>query len=361
MTANAPTEIDLWREPERQRIVRLCTAITGDRNAAEDLAQETLLEAWRNAHKLHDPAGADKWLAAIARNVCRRWGRKRGGDLALTPLSDDIADYELDLDRAELTELLDRALAQLPPATREVVVARFVHDSPHAEIAARFGLSEDAVSMRISRGKVVLRRVLAEELGDEPDDGWRETRVWCTECGRHKLEMRREPAPDALVVRCRSCEPGVVPGSVFRFDNPLFARLLDDVVRPASILRRVVNWSAEYFDARRDDVACTFCGRRATLRPYDRGAQWHSVHRRGLVARCAACGEQASSSVSAIALAQPEVRAFRREHARIRTLPVRETSFANVDAFAVRHENVLGTARIEVFFARDTLRVLAVA
>ena len=37
----------LWRESERRRLVRLCATISGDRDAAEDLAQETLLEAWR--------------------------------------------------------------------------------------------------------------------------------------------------------------------------------------------------------------------------------------------------------------------------------------------------------------------------
>jgi DNA-directed RNA polymerase specialized sigma24 family protein len=72
----------LWLDAQRRRLVRLCAGISGDHGAAEDLAQETLLEAWRNRHKLHDPAGADRWLAAIARNVCRRWASSRGRDVA---------------------------------------------------------------------------------------------------------------------------------------------------------------------------------------------------------------------------------------------------------------------------------------
>jgi Sigma-70 region 2 len=63
----------LWHDGQRRPLVRLCAVLTGDRDAAEDLAQETLLEAWRNAHKLHDPSGAERWVAAIARptlNVC---------------------------------------------------------------------------------------------------------------------------------------------------------------------------------------------------------------------------------------------------------------------------------------------------
>src|SRR5215212_1675680 len=113
----------LWREPERRRrLVRLCATISGDRNAAEDLAQETLLEAWRNAHKLHDPAGADRWLAAIARNVCLRWARRRPREV---PLREEA----VELLRDEVGDLL----ALVPPATRAVLEYRYVHDLPHAE------------------------------------------------------------------------------------------------------------------------------------------------------------------------------------------------------------------------------------
>jgi RNA polymerase sigma-70 factor (ECF subfamily) len=73
---------DLALHAERARLVHLCAYLTGNNDAAEDLAQETLVEAWRHAHKLHDPSGRDRWLAAIARNVCRRWLRARGRELA---------------------------------------------------------------------------------------------------------------------------------------------------------------------------------------------------------------------------------------------------------------------------------------
>jgi RNA polymerase sigma-70 factor (ECF subfamily) len=99
--------------------------------------------------------------------------------------ADDL-DMEVELERHELAELLDRALGLLPTTTRRVLVERYVHDSPHAEIAARLGLSADAVSMRLTRGKLLLRRALTAELREEataygfydPDtDGWQETRV----------------------------------------------------------------------------------------------------------------------------------------------------------------------------------------
>ena len=98
-------------------------------------------------HKLHDPAGRAQWLSAIARNVCLRWARRRSQAVTrfapldaevdpVTPrleeeLANDI-DLERDLEREELITLLDRALALLPPATRTVLIEKYVHESPLA-------------------------------------------------------------------------------------------------------------------------------------------------------------------------------------------------------------------------------------
>src|ERR687885_2870538 len=68
-------ETELQRD--RARVVRLCGSLTGDWDAAEDLAQETLLVAWRNLHKLYAPELRFKWLAGIARNICRAWMQRQ--------------------------------------------------------------------------------------------------------------------------------------------------------------------------------------------------------------------------------------------------------------------------------------------
>src|SRR5579872_1101343 len=65
----------------RPRLVRLCAYLSGDADAAEDLAQESLLEAWRHAETLRDQAAWDAWVAGIARNVCRRWRRRARREL----------------------------------------------------------------------------------------------------------------------------------------------------------------------------------------------------------------------------------------------------------------------------------------
>ena len=66
------------------------------------------------------------------------------------------------------------------------------------------------------------------------------------------------------------------------------------------------------------------------------------------------------SSVSGLALAVPGARAFRRDHPRVRALPVQEVDAAGVPGLVIRYENVLGSAGVAVVFDRDTLRVLDV-
>jgi hypothetical protein len=78
-----------------------------------------------------------------------------------------------------------------------------------------------------------------------------------------------------------------------------------------------------------------------------------------LFAECPRCGEQAWSSIAALALARPELASFRRDHARLRLLPVGEVDTGGVPALVVRYESLLGSAGADVVFERDTLRVLA--
>src|SRR4051794_3709983 len=188
---------------EWPRLVRLCAHFTGDRDAAEDLAQETLIEAWRHQDRVYDWQGYSSWLSAIARNLSLRWVRQRGREQARLVMSIDSApdrsarveelpadqpDFTIDLERAELADLLDRALALLPAESRRVLVEKYIDDLPLGEIAGRLGLSTGAVAVRLHRGRLALRRVLSTDLrpaaagyglGAPADDGWQETRIWC--------------------------------------------------------------------------------------------------------------------------------------------------------------------------------------
>ena len=104
-------------------ILRYCLRHTPTRECAEDAAQETFLNCVRHidayAHRGHFRA----WLYKIASNVCADiYRRARPAE----ELPDEAAE-ERGYERAELKTDLERALARLPEAQRELLLLRYAH------------------------------------------------------------------------------------------------------------------------------------------------------------------------------------------------------------------------------------------
>ncbi len=289
------------------------------------------------------------------------------------PEQPDDFDLEVALERDELATLLDRALMLLPAETRAVLVERYIHESPHAEIAARLGLTEGAVKVRVQRGRIALRRLLNTDsradaatfgLVTAPPGAWQETRIWCPDCGQRRLVGRfSRESGGACQLRCPACH--AAPGTYLtntRFDA--FAReLLDGVKGYRPTLNRIMAWADAYFQrglAQRA-VPCPDCGQALPLHlrmsPLDPPAL-QSV--RGVHAHCPACGFLTSQGLGNITLTLPESRRFWREHQRIRLLPTREAVVAGTIALVRRLESVTDRAALDVLIDRETYRVLAI-
>lgn len=371
---------------ERARLVRLCARLTGDPHVAEDLAQEALLLAWRQAKTLRDPARRPEWLAGIARNRCRHWLRRQrlerarfvqspspnGDSITLDQWVADEFDLELELERHELANLLDRALALLPPATREVLVRRYVDESPHAAIAERLGLSEGAVAMRLNRGKLLLKRVLTTELPQEAaayglapttPDRWQETRIWCPACGTRKL-LGRFFAGSDLQLDCPACFTGVrVPAVRSKLAEQVWGINLAETLRGVKGYKPACNRLFTALDrcfrpaSAGPVVRCPRCKQRAVLRISP--DTFHEHHDIQVV--CRHCDQATGiSTLIAVMLARLEGQAFWREHGRLRSLPQREIEHAGSPAIAASLTSVTGNARLDVIFARDSLMVLGI-
>lgn len=167
---NIPLMID------RTRLIKLCTLLTSHPEAAEDLAQEVMLEVWRHLHELRNPERFQQWTTGIARNICRRWLYQYGREQTQTgklhafyseqseeQLADEY-DIEVELERKELIALLDRPLALLPPETRHILLERYVQESSLATVAERLETNREVVAMRLHRGKLLLKRLLLKEM-----------------------------------------------------------------------------------------------------------------------------------------------------------------------------------------------------
>lgn len=366
--------------------MRLCARLTGDIEAAEDLAQETLYEAWRHIHRLHTPAGREQWLSAIARHVCRRWARRRGQELTYVVQADHATvqpngqpdergapdlDLELILERHELAELLDRALALLPPETRTILVAHYVDDLPQAEIAARLGVSASLVKARVHRGKRLLRRALtthflrdaaAYGLVDVGDP--QETRIWCPYCGQSHLSgvfrggIFRLTCPHCAVIH----ERGSTVAQCWT-EHPIMAPVLQSVTGYKPALSRLMGWADAYYrrGLRERRVPCLDCGRLTPLHaglpldapPLRRAAS--AVH-----VRCAACGAGYGEILTALALYTPDGQRFWRAHPRIRMIPERAVEAEGRAALVTSFESVSGQGRLDVVSVCETLELMGI-
>lgn len=369
---------DWWSEAEVRRVTRLCARITGDPTAADDLAQETLLEAWRIRDRLVDPSGSSPWLDAIARHVCRRWrvagARRRSQELSaeLPPEHpsfterDELSDL---LEKEELADLLDRALGLLPAETRVALVARYADELGTTDIAQRLRLSPEAVSMRLTRGRARIRQLLETDLRDEPvaqawvtrhGVAWRTIRVACAICGSASSSMRRDPRAGVVQARCDRCDPGGLSSS-WSMDNPALRPHLTAVSRPSAVLARMAAWSHAWWP---DAIAagrapCTRCGASVDVRTYDRPYEDPRVGR-GWHASCTACGEVLSTSLLGLALTCPETRALRDRRPRAHAVPTRRTDYAGRPALVIGVRDEASGDRVELLVDDATVRPLGV-
>jgi RNA polymerase sigma-70 factor (sigma-E family) len=146
-------------------LVRLAFGLTGDRWAAEDIAQATLARAfvaWRRVRRADDP---DAYLRRILVNTSnRRFRRRRVAEQPGDPPETAIeGPADLVGERAALLA----ALRQLPPRQRAVVVLRYWEDLTDTQIGATLGCSPGTVRSQLSRALAKLREDPALGEGGE--------------------------------------------------------------------------------------------------------------------------------------------------------------------------------------------------
>ncbi len=371
---------------ERARLVALCAHLTGHVDAAEDLAQQTLFEAWRNEHKLRDPSARTQWLAGIARNLCLNWARRRGRELALIApdlgaekprlpglqeeLPDEL-DLEIELERHELAQLLDRAMALLPPETRAVLVHHYIEGSPHAEIAERLQATEGAVRVRLHRGKLALRRVLLEDFGEEArsygllgadGDDYHETCIWCPGCGTRRLVGRFSPGSGELALRC----PGCQPDPAFHLAETrltAFPEVFGHLTRIKPAYLRLMEFSDRTTREalQTGTIGCASCGH---INPLQRGMpahfppEWSETP--GIHVTCARCGWTSWWALGGLVFQSRDVREFWRDHPRLYGLPARKIEAHGRPAVVWSMRSLTDSAGLDLVSSLDTFELLAV-
>ncbi len=144
------------------RVYAICLRIAGDRAAAEDLAQETFVRAWRKLGAYEPGTNFPAWIAKVAvntalsdrRSVSRREARETTRETLPEP--GEKGEVATSGERMDL----ERAIASLPPAARRVFVLHDVEGYRHREIAAMLGLSTGTTKAQLHRARAALRKDL---------------------------------------------------------------------------------------------------------------------------------------------------------------------------------------------------------
>lgn len=369
---------------DRPRLVRLCRTLTGDRDLAEDLAQETMLIGWRAQHTLRVPEKRAQWLDGIARNLCRMWVRQqqRARKHLAGTISTDSADWheeahapvaacdlDQELERQEFATLLDRAMTQLPPLTRTVLTERYIHNMPQAEVAHTLNISEGAVESRIQRGKLTMRRVLTTDMVEDaaalgllvsPNTEWQRTNIKCMSCGERKMMgcfPHGEKRIFGLTCPC---------GCNICFNDTI--GLFDGIrgYRPA--FNRLTKHNHKFLQQglTHGHVSCRQCSQPVQIHcaatpelPAElRHAPPALPNSYGVWMHCHACDWMHQFDIAAIAVTFPQFRTFTRAHKCVHTLPHQLIEAAGTPALLVSFEAAGSAAQLDLLFDRATLTLL---
>lgn len=166
---------------EEARLVRQATLLCRDATLAEDLAQETLVAAWKSLRRFDGSCRLSTWLHAILlhrHHKALRRARIRpffcldphARDEALRRLHALDGSPAAEAERAEQSERVRACVAALPEKHRRVIILRFFGEASLAEIGAALGCSVGTVKSRLFHALEKLRKMKMNLSGAARDE-----------------------------------------------------------------------------------------------------------------------------------------------------------------------------------------------
>jgi RNA polymerase sigma factor (sigma-70 family) len=156
------------------RLLRSAYLLCGDETEAQDLVQETLIQAIKSWEKFRGESARYTWLHGILLNLCRRHQRKQKRlvyDEDVVEKAAFQADEIREMDRDICAAKITNAMQNLSQEHREVIVLRFYEGMKIDEIARQTGVSKGTVKSRLHYAVRSLEQLLPPEMNLFASDG----------------------------------------------------------------------------------------------------------------------------------------------------------------------------------------------
>ena len=138
------------------KVLGYITSRVNDAHTAEDLASDVFFKCYRNLDRYDAAKGAEStWIFTITNNTLKNHYRDRKLTSSIDAMEGFDVPFEEEFDHAmrleEIRAYLDEALDELDEISRRILVMRFYDEMKTKEIAARVGLTESNVRVKLSR------------------------------------------------------------------------------------------------------------------------------------------------------------------------------------------------------------------
>ena len=152
-----------------ETLYRFAYRLSGSADDAEDLVQQTFLQAHQKLDQLREQERAKAWLFSILRNHFLKSVSKKGSS---TVSIDSVAEPEYVWSESDVVdrELLQKTMDELPVDYRVPIALYYLKEFSYKEIAEHLEIPIGTVMSRLSRGKSILRRRLASQFHEGNKD-----------------------------------------------------------------------------------------------------------------------------------------------------------------------------------------------
>jgi RNA polymerase sigma-70 factor (ECF subfamily) len=149
------------------RLLRSAYLLCGDETEAQDLVQETLIQAVKSWRGFRGESAIYTWIHGILLNLCRRYHRKQKRlvyDEELVLKETFQSDHARQMDQDFCAARLTKAMQELSPEHREVLVLRYFENMKIEAIAQQTGVSSGTVKSRLHYAVRSLEQLIPQEL-----------------------------------------------------------------------------------------------------------------------------------------------------------------------------------------------------